>query len=191
MDPFEYIRENVNIIELSQYYGMEIDRHNKTLCPWHSDTHASLSFKFNRCKCFACNASASNIDLVCQLFGLEPLQAVSKINTDFGLGLDLQEDYKPDMTEIQKRQHARDLEKAFDSWVDRTYSEYAQIARKYWSDIMKYRPAMEEDFKPEYVEAIHKWEVINYKLDLLLNGSTKEKMALFREKTDRERGEAS
>jgi len=56
---------------------------------------------------------------------------------------------------------------------------------------MKYRPAMEEDFKPEYVEAIHKWEVINYKLDLLLNGSTKEKMALFREKTDRERGEAS
>ena len=35
---FQEIKEAVPIIEAARRYGLELDRHNKALCPFHSDT---------------------------------------------------------------------------------------------------------------------------------------------------------
>ncbi|WKY43933.1 CHC2 zinc finger domain-containing protein [Eubacteriaceae bacterium ES2] len=179
-NPFEYIRENTNIIEVAQYYGMEINRHKKSLCPFHQDNHESMSFKYGRYRCWACGASGDATDLVCQLFGLDLLDAAKRINADFNLNLDLDGDYQPDFEAIEKRKRERELEKAWNSWVDRTYSEYAAIARGYWQAILNCKPKSEEDFCPEYVEAIHQWEPVNHILDILSRGSPEEKIQLHR-----------
>jgi hypothetical protein len=185
MDVFEYIRENTDILEVARYYGLEVDRHGKMRCLWHGpDNHPSCTIKFNRVRCWACGASASPIDLVCQLFGLEPLQAVQKINADFGLGLDLNSDYKPDMEAIEKRKRDKEIEKAWNDWCEQEYRKLAAVARGYWEVIQNYKPKFEENYRPEYVEAIHNIEVVHYKLDILLKGSTEEKISLFKAITD-------
>ncbi|WP_286944786.1 CHC2 zinc finger domain-containing protein [Acetobacterium sp. UBA5834] len=180
-DPYEHIRQNLEIKEVARRYGLEVNRHHKSLCPWHTDSHPSLSFKNNRCHCFACGAGGSSIDLVAKLFDLEPLEAVKKISADFGLNLDFKGEYRPDTVKIQEMERQRQLQKAFDDWCDRTYSDHAQLARFYWKNILKYKPVSEMvEFHPRYVKAIHQWETVNYLLDTLLKGTHEEKIELYK-----------
>lgn len=181
MDAFDHIRRNLDILLVAQRYGINIDRHHKALCIYHQDKKPSMSFKNNRFKCFSCGVGGSSIDLVQKLFSLEPLQAVKKINDDFGLGLDLKTDYKPDMGKIQEMERQRQLSRAFDDWIDKTYSTYARLARYYWQNMQKYRPVNEADgFHPLYVDAVHHWETINFYLDTLFKGTHEEKTALYK-----------
>ena len=50
---------------VAERLGLAVKRH-KTLCPFHNDHHASLSFKVskNTYRCFVCGASGGTIDLV-------------------------------------------------------------------------------------------------------------------------------
>ena len=50
---------------VAQRLGLRVERH-KSLCPFHDDHHASLSFKVskNTFRCFVCGASGGTIDLV-------------------------------------------------------------------------------------------------------------------------------
>ncbi|MBI4858327.1 MAG: hypothetical protein HY818_16450 [Acetobacterium woodii] len=182
MDAFDHIRRNLDILLVAQRYGINIDRHHKALCIYHQDKKPSMSFKNNRFKCFSCGVGGSSIDLVQKLFSLEPLQAVKKINDDFGLGLDLKTDYKPDMGKIQEMERQRQLLRAFDDWIDKTHSTYARLARYYWQNMQKYRPVNEGDeFHPLYVEAVHRIETVNFYLGILLKGTQEEKTALYKD----------
>ena len=182
MDSFDHIRRNLDILLVEQRYGINIDRHHKALCIYHQDKKPSMSFKNNRFKCFSCGVGGSSIDLVQKLFSLEPLQAVKKINDDFGLGLDLKTDYKPDMGKIQEMERQRQLSRAFDDWIDKTHSTYARLARYYWQNMQKYRPVNEGDeFHPLYVDAVHRLETVKYILDILLKGTQEEKTALYKD----------
>jgi DNA primase (bacterial type) len=182
IDPFDHIRQTLNIEEVARRYGLEVNRHHKTLCLFHNDHHESMSFKNNRFKCFACGAGGTAIDLVAKLFDLEPLEAVKKINVDFGLGLDFKGEYRSDTAKIQEMERQRQLKQAFDDWVDKTHSTYARLARHYMQNIQKHRPINEEDeFHPLYVEAVHRLETVNYILDILLKGAQEEKTALYKD----------
>lgn len=181
-DPYDHIRRSLNIEEVAQRYGVAVNRHHKTLCFFHNDHHESMSFKNNRFKCFACGASGSVIDLVQKLFDLEPLEAVKKINADFGLGLDFKGEYRCDTAKIQEMERQRQLKQAFDDWCDKTYSTYAQLARYYWENMQKYRPVNEVDgFHPLFVDAVHRLETVNYLLDILFKGTQEEKNALYKD----------
>ena len=50
---------------VAERLGLRVTRH-KSLCPFHADTHPSLSFKVskNTFRCFVCGASGGTIDLV-------------------------------------------------------------------------------------------------------------------------------
>ena len=56
---------NLPIEGVARRLGMEVNRH-KALCPFHADSHPSLTFHTGRnCyHCFVCNASGGTIDLV-------------------------------------------------------------------------------------------------------------------------------
>jgi len=182
IDPFDHIRQTLDIEEVARRYGFEVDKHHKSLCLYHQDKKPSMSFKNNRFKCFSCGVGGSSIDLVQKLFSLEPLEAVKKINVDFGLGLDLKTDYKPDMGKIQEIERKRQLLRAFDNWCDKTHSTYARLARYYWQNMQKYKPISEEEgFHPLYVDAVHRLETVNYILDILIKGTQEEKTALYKD----------
>lgn len=182
IDPYDHIRQNLDIEEVARRYGLEVNRHHKALCLFHNDHHESMSFKNNRFKCFACGAGGSAIDLVAKLFDLEPLEAVKKLNADFGLGLDFKGEYRPDTAKIQEMERQRQLSRAFDDWIDKTHSTYARLARYYWQNMQKYRPVNEGDeFHPLYVEAVHRIETVNFYLDILLKGTQEEKTSLYKD----------
>ena len=86
---FDVVREETNIVTAARFYGMAVDRHGRSLCPFHSDHHPSLSFKDNRFTCFACGARGSVIDLVMQIFHISPLEAAVKLQEDFNLKVEV------------------------------------------------------------------------------------------------------
>ncbi|MDA0027765.1 CHC2 zinc finger domain-containing protein [Brachyspira hyodysenteriae] len=66
MNDINNIKRNYSIIDIAKRLGFEIDRNNKSICPFHNDTNPSLSFniKDNYYHCFSCGASGDNIKLV-------------------------------------------------------------------------------------------------------------------------------
>ncbi len=59
------------IEEVAQRLGLHVERH-RCLCPFHDDTHPSLSFNVrkNTFRCFVCGASGGTIDLVMRYLGI-------------------------------------------------------------------------------------------------------------------------
>ena len=55
---------------VAERLGLHVTRH-KCLCPFHDDSHPSLSFRVNRntFRCFVCGASGGTIDLVMKFLG--------------------------------------------------------------------------------------------------------------------------
>lgn len=181
-DPFQYVKENTDIIEVAQTYGLEVNNQNKALCLFHPDNNPSMSFKGNYYHCFSCGAHGSVIDLVMELCELDkPIEAVKQINADFNLGLDLDGDYKPDLELMQQREKEKATLKRFEAWVEQTHAEYCRLSRYYWANIQKYKPnPLIEWFHPLYVEAINQWDRINYILDILSRGSPEEQIQLYK-----------
>ena len=71
MDKFELQRlRDLPIEGVAERLGLQVSRH-KCLCPFHSDTHPSLSFcvRRNTFRCFVCGASGGTIDLVMRYLG--------------------------------------------------------------------------------------------------------------------------
>lgn len=117
-DIFRQVRERVPAKEAARYYGLTFDRQGlKALCPYHGDTHPSMSFRNGRFRCFACQASGDSIDLVQKLFGLSAIEAVRRLNEDFKLLLPI--DRPPTAAEREaSRKHQEQLEqrKARAAW---------------------------------------------------------------------------
>ena len=61
---------------VAQRLGLTVTRH-KSLCPFHDDSHPSLSFSVSRntYRCFVCGASGGTIDLVMRYLGMDFLEA--------------------------------------------------------------------------------------------------------------------
>lgn len=92
------IRRAVSAKDVAERMGMTISRSGSeyvTYCPWHSDTHPSLTFYddkgVGRCKCFACGNGGSSIDLVAQVEGCSAIEAAKKIAETFALHVDIPE----------------------------------------------------------------------------------------------------
>ena len=109
MTLIQAIRENVTAKRAGEVYGLQFDRRGyKALCPWHKDTNPSLSFKGAKCHCFACNNGGDAVDLVAQLYGLSLVDAAKKIQSDFGLGVEV--DYES-LKRLKAQQRAREIAK--------------------------------------------------------------------------------
>lgn len=74
-DALQQLR-NLPIEEVAQRLGIEV-RHHKALCPFHNDSHPSLSFHVqkNTFRCFVCDAHGGPIDLVMRHLGTGFLEA--------------------------------------------------------------------------------------------------------------------
>ncbi len=87
---FEIVKENVNLREAAELYGIDVNRYSKALCPFHNDRHPSLYVADDHYYCFACGAHGDVIDFVSKLFQLSLYDAARKLAADFHLS-----PYKP------------------------------------------------------------------------------------------------
>ena len=115
MDKYDIEKlRNLPIEGVAQRLGLRVERH-KSLCPFHEDSHPSLSFKVsnNTCRCFVCmTQSIGPIDLVMRHLGKDFKEACRWLADEHNIILD---EWKPAQTdEVQKPFDATRYERFFE-----------------------------------------------------------------------------
>ena len=168
---FEIIKENVNLREAAELYGIDVNRYSKALCPFHNDRHPSLYVADNHYYCFTCGEHGDVIDFVGRLFQLSPYDAARKLAADFHLS----PDKPPSAAALHAKrirteaQQLRENERLCFSIL----SDYAHVLRD-WK--VRYAPQSPAEAPDErFVEACHKLDEVEYYLDILTSGNSYER----------------
>lgn len=168
---FEIVKENVNLWEAAELYGIDVNRYSKALCPFHNDRHPSLYVADDHYYCFACGAHGDVIDFVSKLFQLSLYDAVRKLAADFHLS-----PYKPPSAAAlhakRIRTEAQQL-KANERLCFSVLSDYARVLRDWKVQYAPQSPAEAPDER--FVEACHKLDEVEYYLDILTSGNSYER----------------
>jgi len=188
VNAFDGIKESLSIVDVTAFYGVEVKRGNKALCPLHNEKTPSFTVypNSNSWHCFGCGVGGSTIDFVMAFFGLNPLEAAKKLDTDFRLGLF---DYKTTEEELHRlkerqaqHQANKELESAFKGFIDKAFSllcEYSHLLRD-WKTA--YAPKTENEIdnvNPLFVEACHQLDYTEYLLDSLSNADIDEQISFY------------
>lgn len=133
MTIFEEVKELVDVPTAARHYGVEVYRGNMALCPFHRERTPSCKLYADHYYCFGCQAHGDVIKLVQELFGLRAIEAVKQINSDFGLGLDV--DKPPDMAAVNRRKQEIAKQKAEQAKIERMYN----ILLRYYTLLDRYK----------------------------------------------------
>ena len=168
---FEIVKENVNLWEAAELYGIDVNRYGKALCPFHNDRNPSLYVADDHYYCFACGEHGDVIDFVGRLFQLSPYDAARKLMADFHLS----PDKPPSAAALHAKrirteaQQLRENERLCFSIL----SDYAHVLRD-WK--VRYAPQSPAEAPDErFVEACHKLDEVEYYLDILTSGNSYER----------------
>ena len=168
---FEIVKENVNLREAAELYGIDVNRYGKALCPFHNDRHPSLYVADDHYYCFACGEHGDVIDFVGRLFQLSPYDAARKLMADFHLS----PDKPPSAAALHAKrirteaQQLRENERLCFSVL----SDYARVLRSWKVQYAPQSPAEAPDER--FVEACHKLDEVEYYLDILTSGNSYER----------------
>ena len=168
---FEIVKENVNLREAAELYGIDVNRYGKALCPFHNDRHPSLYVADDHYYCFACREHGDVIDFVGRLFQLSPYNAARKLMADFHLS--------PDKPPSAAALHAKRIRTEAQQLMENerlcfsVLSDYARVLRD-WK--LRYAPqSTDEPVPARFVEACHKLDETEYYLDILCAGDSHER----------------
>lgn len=168
------IKQRISMIEMLQYYGIEINRSNFCRCPFHQERSASFkAYPGTRgFYCFGCHESGSVIDFVMKFFGLSFGDAIKKINEDFSLGLPIGERIslrqRREMERQQReRQEKRNREQRERERLEEEYWAAFDLWKKYDTNKREYAPkSPDEEFNPLFVEAVKNIDWADYELSI-------------------------
>ena len=168
---FEIVKENVNLREAEELYGIDVNRYSKALCPFHNDRHPSLYVADDHYHCFACGEHGDVIDFVSKLFQLSLYDAARKLMADFHLS--------PDKPPSAAALHAKRIRTEAQQLMENerlcfsVLSDYACVLRD-WK--VRYAPQSPAEAPDErFVEACHKLDEVEYYLDILTSGNSYER----------------
>ena len=174
---FEIVKENVNLREAAELYGIDVNRYGKALCPFHNDRNPSLYVADDHYYCFACGEHGDVIDFVGKLFQLSPYDAARKLMADFHLS----PDKPPSAAALHAKrirteaQQLRENERLCFSIL----SDYAHVLRD-WK--VRYAPQSPAEAPDErFVEACHKLDEVEYYLDILTSGNSYERAEVIQQ----------
>ena len=155
---FEIVKENVNLREAAELYGIDVNRYGKALCPFHNDRHPSLYVADDHYYCFACGEHGDVIDFVGRLFQLSPYDAARKLMTDFHLS--------PDKPPSAAALHAKRIRTEAQQLMENerlcfsVLSDYARVLRD-WK--VRYAPqSPDAPVHARFMEACHKLDETEY-----------------------------
>ena len=143
-------------------------------CPFHSEKTPSLKiYDGDRgWTCFGCHKGGDQISFVREYFGLTFQDAISKINTDFSLGLPIGERIslrqRREMEHRQsERQEERNREQRERERLEGEYWAAFDVWKKYDTNKREYAPkSPNEDFHPLFVEAVKNIDRAAYELSV-------------------------
>ena len=168
---FEIIKENVNLREAAERYGVEVNHYGMALCPFHNDRYPSLYVADDHYHCFACGEHGDVIDFVSKLFHLSLYDAAQKLATDFQL--------TPDKPPSAAALHAKCIQTEAQQLRENerlcfsVLSDYARVLRS-WK--VRYAPqSPDAPVHARFMEACHKLDETEYYLDILCVGDSHER----------------
>lgn len=89
MNIFEDVKQQLNIIQVIEHFGLKVNRANKFICPFHNDTHPSASIKNNYFNCFVCGAGGDLITFTAKYLSISNLEACRELVRAFNLNIDI------------------------------------------------------------------------------------------------------
>ena len=174
---FEIVKENVNLREAAELYGIDVNRYGKALCPFHNDRHPSLYVADDHYYCFACGEHGDVIDFVGRLFQLSPYDAARKLMTDFHLS--------PDKPPSAAALHAKRIRTEAQQLMENerlcfsVLSDYARVLQDWKA---QYAPKSPEKAPDErFVEVCRKLDEMEYYLDILASGDSHERTEVIQQ----------
>lgn len=172
MSVFDTVKRSITTRQAAEQYGFKPDKGGKICCPFHPDKHPSMKVD-DRYYCFGCQATGDVIDFTAKLFSLTPMEAANKLAADFGI-TGFGKGHDPPQKLPVKKQGKDDEAHYF-----RILCDYFHLLR-HWKT--KYAPTMEDaDWHPLFVEALQKYDLIEYLLDILIYGDEPERASLLTE----------
>ena len=168
---FEIVKENVNLRETAELYGIDVNRYGMALCPFHNDRHPSLYVADDHYYCFACGEHGDVIDFAARLFGLPLYEAAQRLAADFHL--------TPDKPPSAAALHAKRIRTEAQQLRENerlcfsVLSDYARVLRSWKVQYALQSPAEAPDER--FVEACHKLDKAEYYLDILAFGDSYER----------------
>ena len=168
---FEIVKENINLREAAELYGIDVNRYGKALCPFHNDRHPSLYVADDHYYCFACGEHGDVIAFVGKLFQLSPYDAARKLMADFHLS--------PDKPPSAAALHAKRIRTEAQQLMENerlcfsVLSDYARVLRDWKVSCAPQSSA--EAPNERFVEACHKLGEAEYYLDILCVGDSHER----------------
>ena len=100
MNYAEEIKEAVTMRQAAELYGVRVNKQGYAMCPFHNEKTGSMRIYPTSYHCFGCGANGDVISLVRGLYNLSFIEACSKLNNDFVLGLPI--DHKPTREQRKK-----------------------------------------------------------------------------------------
>jgi hypothetical protein len=174
---FEIVKENVNLREAAELYGIDVNRYSKALCPFHNDRHPSLYVADDHYYCFACGEHGDVIDFAAKLFGLPLYEAAQRLAADFHL--------TPDKPPSAAALHAKRIRTEAQQLRENerlcfsVLTDYARVLRD-WK--VRYAPkSSEEAPNARFVEACHRLDETEYYLDILTSGDSHERTEVIQQ----------
>ena len=174
---FEIIKENVNLREAAELYGIDVNRYGKALCPFHNDRHPSLYVADDHYHCFACGEHGDVIDFVSKLFHLSLYDAAQKLAADFHL--------TPDKPPSAAALHAKRIQTEAQQLRENerlcfsVLSDYARVLRSWKVQYAPQSPAEAPDER--FIEACHNLDQTEYYLDILCTGDSYERAEVIQQ----------
>ena len=174
---FEIVKENVNLWEAAELYGIDVNRYSKALCPFHNDRHPSLYVADDHYYCFACGAHGDVIDFVSKLFHLSLYDAAQKLAADFHL--------TPDKPPSAAALHAKRIQTEAQQLRENerlcfsVLSDYARVLRSWKVQYAPQSPAEAPDER--FIEACHNLDQTEYYLDILCTGDSYERAEVIQQ----------
>lgn len=179
MKLFEAVKEAVTARSAAEYYGIKVGRNGMAVCPFHPDKNPSMKLD-KRYHCFACQADGDVIDFVAKYFNLSVKESAEKLAEDFSVPYEKYQSYNKTKDYQKPKQKKQTLDQFFHEQqirFFRVYSDYFHLLKK-WK--VEYAPRIEDDdWHPLFVEAMEKYTLIEYKMDVLLSGSLEDRARLI------------
>lgn len=161
MGIFETIRNDIDLLDAAQKYGLKVKRDGFTNCIFHNDKHPSMKLYKDHYHCFSCGAHGDVTSFTAQLFGLSQLDAARKLAGDFNIRCDFKNTHKG---------------KSSGSYGDILYCRIKTLEE----NSIKYAPITpDEELHPLYTEALHLLPLYRYYMDILIHGNTDERAELI------------
>lgn len=177
MNIFEEVKERSDILEVARAIGLNLNRYNKGLCPFHNEKTPSFSIcrKRQLFKCFGCGECGDSIALVSKLKGLNNYESALYINKLLNLGIEVKEDKSlvtnnkakdNKISKIENYNNSKVIIEAFEKWENDTFLLLSD-----------YRRYLSEKDDEETAEMLN---IIDYYLDIFTSNDIEEKLEFYK-----------